>query len=285
MRNIFIALLMLSGTVVAGEHLCNIVPENDLYISVNAKVNNGMTEEKFNESIDRAEAIYGPIIKKRGKKLEVVRKWDDGTVNAYAQQTGDTWKVSMFGGLARHDAITQDAFALVVCHELGHHLGGLPKKSSWMGGLTWASNEGQSDYFGSSKCFRKYAEKEDNVSLVKGMDIPELVVKKCKANFSTEEDIAICKRGSMAGLSLGNLFRALRRTDTPLKFSTPDPSVVSRTNHNHPAAQCRLDTYFAGAICSVSAYDDVNDDDATVGTCTRSEGHTDGVRPLCWYKP
>ena len=89
----------------------------------------------------------------------------------------------------------------------------------------------------------------------------------------------------MAGLSLANLFRALRRLQTPLKFETPDRTTVSRTNHNHPAPQCRLDTYFQGAICEVPYMDDVDEKDPLIGTCNRSTNHIDGNRPLCWYAP
>jgi hypothetical protein len=121
------------------------VPENDLKISENAKRFGGMTEEQFNSVIESVETIYAPIISELGGTLKVVRNWSDSTVNAYAQRVGNEWRVSMFGGLARHDTITADGFALVVCHEIGHHIGGAPRKTStWSN--PWASNEGQADY-------------------------------------------------------------------------------------------------------------------------------------------
>jgi hypothetical protein len=97
------------------------MPENDLYISVDAKTRSTMTEERFNEIIDRADKHYRPIIKELGGKLKWARKWNDGTVNASAQRFWRTYKVNMYGGLARHELVTDDAFAMVVCHELGHH--------------------------------------------------------------------------------------------------------------------------------------------------------------------
>jgi hypothetical protein len=260
------------------------VPENDLFIGVNDKNTSGMTEEVFNEVLDRVEGIYSPIISSMGKRLEVVRNWNDGTVNAYAQQTGNTWKISMFGGLARHITVTPDGFAVVACHELGHHIGGLPKKGGWFGS-SWASNEGQSDYWANAKCFRKYVENDDNIEMMAAVEVPEFVTEKCMANFSEATDIAVCQRGSMAGLSLANLFRALGRTTTELKFETPDPAVVRSTDHNHPAAQCRLDTYFQGSLCDRDAYEDTNNSDVAKGFCTRSANYVDGVRPLCWFKP
>lgn len=190
----------------------------------------------------------------------------------------------MFGGLARHETVTPDGFALVACHEMGHHLGGLPKKRGFFG-TSWASNEGQSDYFGNAKCMRIYFEEDDNIAIVEEMDVPDFVTEKCLDNFTTAEDVAMCQRGSMAGLSLANLFHALRNLQEPLQFDTPDPRVVARTDDNHPASQCRLDTYFQAALCEVSAYVDLSNRDAEEGACNRSTGHIDGVRPLCWYAP
>lgn len=261
-----------------------IVEENNLYIAVGEKNTNGLTEEDFNDIITKIENIYKPIIEAKGKRLQIERNWTDGTVNAYARQSGNTWHVAMFGGLARHETITRDGFATVVCHELGHHLGGAPKKAGWWSS-SWASNEGQADYFGTSKCLRKYMEVDDNVSIVSQMDIPVAAQTKCEAAFTSEGDVAMCLRGAMAGMSLANLFRALRNLTTELKFDTPDQNVVTRTNDNHPAPQCRLDTYFNGALCDVDHYTDVSQTDALVGTCNRVDSYTDGVRPLCWYKP
>lgn len=262
-----------------------IVEENDMWIGVDQKTNvSGMDEATFNAVLDRVEQIYAPIFQERGKTLRVDRDWASGTVNAFAQQSGNIWRISMFGGLARHETVTPDGFALVACHEVGHHVGGLPKKRGFFG-TSWASNEGQSDYFGNAKCLRKYFEADDNIAIVETMDVPALAREKCLANFTSPEEIAMCERGAMAGLSLANLFRALARSEQELKFDTPDPNVVSRTNDNHPAAQCRLDTYFQGALCEISAYEDLSDRDAIQGACTRVGGFEDGLRPLCWFKP
>jgi hypothetical protein len=282
MKNLLLVLLTIASVSSFAcdiDGVTGIVAENNLYIGVEDQFVGGITEADFNDAIDRAVEIYAPIFKARGKKLVVNRKWTDGTVNAYAQQRGKNWIISMFGGLARHETITKDAFATVICHELGHHIGGAPKKY----GNSWASNEGQADYWGSSKCLKKYMEKDDNISIVKDMEIDPHAKEKCEANFADAEEAASCMRGAMAGLSLGNLFKVLRRQTTPIHFTTPDSKVVTRTNHSHPDSQCRLDTYFQGSLCEVDPYTDVSRTDANVGTCNRSAGHELGVRPLCWY--
>lgn len=274
------------------------LPENDLYIPSHIKSINGITEQEFNQAIDEVESVYAPIVASMGAKLDIARNWKDGTVNAYAQQSGKTWKVAMFGGLARHATITKDAMALVVCHEVGHHIGGAPKKGGapttgggWWGGnggstaVSWASNEGQADYFAVLKCLRKAWINDNNEAVVKTLNAPKMVVDACKKTYkNNKDDTALCVRTSMAGQSVGNLFAALGKLPEP-KFETPDTKVVSRTDDNHPKAQCRLDTYYQGSLCDVSMNEDVSNKEEVKGTCHNSLGHTVGTRPLCWFKP
>jgi hypothetical protein len=262
-----------------------LLPKNSAWIGTDAKsMNNAnLDEEKFNEVIDSVVTIYEPILANMGGKLKVERNWDDGTVNAYASRRGGTWNVAMFGGLARHEAITPDGFALVVCHELGHHIGGAPKKASWYS--TWASNEGQSDYFATLKCLRKTFRNDNNQEIVAKMEVPEAVVTTCAAQFTNADDQAICQRGAMAGMSTAKLFQALRSQDTAPEFTTPDTATVTTTADSHPATQCRLDTYYAGAICSQIDTDDVDQSDEVSGVCYRANGDETGVRPLCWFAP
>lgn len=260
------------------------LPENDQWISTTAKSKNSMDEATFNAVIEKVEKIYEPIITQMGATLNVQRNWDDGTVNAYASRSGSTWNVAMFGGLARHEAITEDGFALVVCHELGHHIGGAPKKAGWFGSR-WASNEGQSDYFATSKCLRKAFRSENNAAIVAKLNVPAEVVTTCAAQFTDESERLICQRGAMAGLSTAKLFQALRRQSSAPEFTTPDANEVSKTNDAHPDTQCRLDTYYQGALCNLSDMVDVDQRDEAVGVCYRASGDTEGVRPLCWFKP
>ncbi len=255
-------------------------PENDLNISTSQKSINGVDEAVFNQVIDEVIKVYEPIIKANRDRLVMNRKWSDGTVNASAQRSGRKVIVNMYGGLARHDLVTKDGFAIVLCHELGHHLGGAPKISR----SRWASNEGQSDYFANLKCFRKVYGSEDNIAFIQNIDVDATVVAKCDSIYANESDAALCKRSAMAAKSTADLLATLRRSDLP-KFDTPDSKVVSRTNDRHPAAQCRLDTYFAASLCDKDMNTDVSNSDANVGTCNRKDGDTDGLRSKCWFKP
>ncbi len=261
--------------------------DNDLWIGPNDKNAAGVTKEQFDGAINDVEAIYNEIVTSHGGALKVVRNWDDGTVNAFAKQTNGDWEVHMFGGLARHETVTPDGFALVVCHELGHHLGGAPRKMDWFGQIRWAANEGQADYWGISKCFRKLLEKRgDSLEVVKTMTVDPEVQTVCDAEFgASQEESAICVRSAYAGRSLSSLFHSLRGLTEELSFSVKDPAVVTATSHSHPLPQCRLDTYFSAASCGIASNIDTDMEDPNIGTCNRTKGDTTGVRPLCWYNP
>jgi len=258
------------------------LPENSLYIPVGAKMAGGLSEAQFNQVIDRLETIFVPLASNMGGKLKIARKWDDGTVNANATRLFSTWNVNMYGGLARHSTITEDGFALVLCHEIGHHMGGAPKVKNFM--TMWASNEGQSDYFATLKCLRRLYLNDDNQKIVKALNAPETLVSSCAKAWPNKDDQAICIRSGMAGASVAGLFAALRN-QPEAKFETPDTNVVAKTDDAHPAHQCRLDTYFQGALCEISFNEDVSQKDEVKGTCHRKIGHETGLRPTCWFKP
>ncbi|MBL7664681.1 MAG: hypothetical protein JNM93_06075 [Bacteriovoracaceae bacterium] len=281
------------------DELCQgFLPQNTLWIEADQKSRfTGIDEAQFNAVISEIEAVYAPIIASRGGTLQINRKWTDGTVNANASRSGSTYVVNMYGGLARHKAITADGFALVLCHEIGHHIGGAPTYSSgagggWGGGSNsdrnivgnaWASNEGQSDYFATAKCFRNVYGSQDNSAYVNA-ETPEYVAKTCKASFPNSDDYKLCVRSSAGGQSLANLFKDLRNLQVPVTFQTPDTKVVTKTYDGHPQPQCRLDTYFRGTICTADERVDLGYDDHSVGACTADRGEEKGARPLCWYK-
>lgn len=257
------------------------MPKNNLNISTSDKAANDMTEEKFLSIIKRVSDTYAPIVESKGATLDMINNWDDGTVNAYAHRDGNVWHVSMFGGLARHKLTTDDGFMLVVCHELGHHIGGAPR---YGGGNDWASNEGQADYFGTLKCMKRVLENDDNIAIVSKMTVDAEATKQCEMVYKNASEVALCQRISMAGKSLGQLLGSLGGS-SKVNFDTPDKSTVKRTNDNHPKGQCRLDTYFHGGLCDKSFTEDVSDSSPIPGTCIKKDGYKVGSRPLCWYKP
>ncbi len=245
-----------------------------LHIPIGSLEAGGITEAEFNQISTELETLYAPTI-------TVVKDWANTTVNAYAKKEGEERKVFMFGGLARHKTITADGYALVVCHEIGHHLGGFPKYDGI--DIGWATSEGQSDYYSTMKCLRKYWQNSDNAAAILGKEIPQKLLTDCGSNWLWNRDEALCIRSGMAGFSVSQLFAALAWNWKKPKFETPDSKQTDATFAYHPKAQCRLDTYFQGALCEARMDDEMRTE--TEGACHETLGHKSGMRPRCWFKP
>lgn len=256
------------------------LPANNMRIPVGNKSINGITEAKFNAVINLVERIMTPIVSQNGGSLVINRLWKNAEVNAYASRPSRTWQVDMFGGLARHPAVTEDGYILALCHEIGHHIGGAPKYS----GGDWAGVEGQADYYASLKCMRFVLQDQNNAAAVKRLNPPATVTAACAKSYSRANDRNICIRAAMAGSSIANLFSSLRNEAKNADFTTPDSTVVRKTFEDHPETQCRLDTYFAGAVCNKDHREDVSQTEEVKGTCHASLGDKIGLRPGCWFK-
>lgn len=275
---------LLAASPAAPKYRESFLPPNNLKHRIGARDSGGITEAQFNAVMDRMQALYGPIVAAHGATLVINRLWTDDTVNASAQQEGGNWVLNMYGGLARDKSITQDGMALVACHEMGHHLGGAPR----YGGTDWAANEGEADYFANAKCLHRFFGDAATASFTKPTTIASddvaLAKAACAKSYKGAKDQALCVRSAEAGMSVTALLGSLGG-EPASHFDTPDPAVVAATNDEHPAAQCRLDTYFQGSLCSKSYTVDMSNTDPAVGGCVLSQGYTSGMRPFCWYKP
>lgn len=286
MKKLICAALLLSSKIALADH--TFLPPNAVVGPTTAPT---MTKAQFDKVLDKAEAYYKPLIKDAfGAELKINRRWSDPTVNASAYQLNRLWYLNMYGGLARR--VTEDGFLTVVCHELGHHLGGYPfySRNGWA-----AASEGQSDYFATLSCVRNIIkdEKAENERL--GKAAPAVAKKMCDGAHEGIDDRQLCYRLMLAGKSTADLLSGGGR----IGFDTPDRRQVPKTSESHPAAQCRLDTFVAGALCAVE-FDEKTIPGKDLGAAKNSEeaeresaevtchginGHKVGLRPRCWFAP
>jgi len=237
------------------------LPYNDLWQQDDKYNFEGISETDFRSVIDEVTQVYKPIAQELGFSLNINGNWEDSTVNAYTSRNGDEWYVAMFGGLARRKEVTRDGFMLVVCHELAHQMGGYPMDD-------WAAYEGQADYIATHVCSRKVFRKFPKFSY------SEIVIPRSCLVWTDKTEQKMCMRNLAAGQSLGNLLAALRNSPLP-SYETPDQSVVTETQQAHPAAQCRLDSYRAGTLCTME-WDDTVIPQVSNAVCP--------TRPKCWFK-
>ncbi len=264
--------------------------------------NKMMTEPAyFTEIVNDIERVYDPIVKKLGGDLTVQAQWGDNTPNAFAKKTFSNWLVVITGGLARQPAMTKDGIALVVCHELGHHVAGFPFAqtgiAAWLG-MDWVANEGEADYYATQVCARKIWASDLKQNETFRSSASALVKAECDKIWKNEADQNLCYRSVTAAESLAVVLATLSKKGSP-QLHTPNPSVVKTTYAGHPEAQCRLDTYFQGAICPVGWNDLVvpgknavggktgiaAEKQAAMASCSLASGYDVGLRPTCWFKP
>lgn len=259
-------------------HDHSFMPENELGMFDDINAVSNISQDEFEIVLQRIEDYYKPLIEKvHGKTLLVTRDWEDSTVNAYATQYGDTWEIHMYGGLARRQEVSVDGFMLVACHEMGHHLGGFPFS------MSWAANEGQSDYFSTLSCARalmKEASSNQEFEALKA--IPAYPKRLCDKSWKKQSERLQCYRIALAGKSLSDLL-----SNGQARFETPSEVIVEKTMNSHPPGQCRLDTYLSGALCRAHFDHEKipkNESESVKVSCLESKGQL-GFRPRCWFKP
>jgi hypothetical protein len=246
---------------------------------------NIISEKDFVQIINTLEVSYTDIVKINYQATLVFEKnWVNETVNATAyrdQLDPKIWRIQVPGGMARANGMTKDAFALVLCHELGHHLGGAPHSFLYGG---WPSAEGQADYWATSKCLKKYFYEVGSEPFHFNNSVPPKVLADCSSVYHQELEQNICVRSMMASIEFGQFLNALAIPKTVVHFDASDTRVVKGTNTNdYPRAQCRFDTLYQGALCPISFTQMTSDLDTNIASCTSYE--TFGARPLCWFSP
>lgn len=255
--------------------------------------------------------------------------WKNTAVNANASQTTNSqtkqavWSIQMYGALYRRPEITNDGFALVVCHELGHHFGGFPYRTGFGGIAAGVSTEGQADYFATHTCLRNHWRDANNAPPYQGpngivftaTNMPETVVQECQRKWRSNGERLLCQRIAIAGFSVATLWGKEQRdmdncgTGPMAKlcepdFATPDPNIANPPEPNgYGSPQCRLDTYFNGSLCTKNLvsldellnipgkYDWIPANskraraDSNRRACTLDDKDLRTIRPLCWDNP
>lgn len=236
-----------SVSALAASSVQQFAPDNDLWREDFQEGISHVDEALFNKVIDAALEVYNPIAKQFGdRKLQVNRNWNDSTVNANCRRgLLGAVTINMYGGLARREEISGDAFALVLCHELGHAYAGAPYIQS----MLRMSAEGQSDFYGAKACLQNVLPKLPVPSADLLAHDNGTIRAKCDAETTPgSAENFMCVRRLSAGFSLGKLLSAMHNEPAP-QYNTPDLTVVPQTLLSYPATtQCRLDTYFAGTF-------------------------------------
>jgi len=282
------------------------LPEDVLLNAPPAEGPSQISEQQFNDTIARLQKLYDSIIGQFGGRLNINGQWSNDKLVARSTQMFGSWVIEFSGGLARRPELTPDGMALILCHELGHHVGGFPYMDPTPvpipiqipGGLgqTWAAAEGQADYYSTEVCAKKLWADDEAENMKFRDQVDSFAKAKCDSAWSTQSSRDICYRSTVGISSIMHVMADVLQKPIP-EFNTPDTSVVAKTYTLYPSVQCRLDTVFAGTVCT-AAHDDTvipgktasdfptgleTEKDAAKYYCTASGQYSLGLRPACWY--
>lgn len=99
-------------------------------------------------------SLFNKELKKVNDPLLLDAQWESPYFGAGISYYNDQFRMMILGGTTRIDGMSLDAYAAIVCHELGHIIGGAPLQT--ITGAEWSSSEGQADFFAASVCLPRY---------------------------------------------------------------------------------------------------------------------------------
>ncbi len=145
--------------------------------------------------------------------------WKSPYFGAGVSHYQNQFKLMILGGTTRIESLTPEAYAALVCHEIGHLIGGHPLQT--ISGASWASAEGQADFFAASVCLPKY--------------FKSLGVK----------DQEISAQVESAGFHLIETFLSVETNpdEFPVRFQKVAKKVNETLINRYPTLACRYETF------------------------------------------
>jgi hypothetical protein len=186
-----------------------------------------LPKSRFNAVIKLMETEFQGLAAESGRKLEFLTDYDEDWAQAFARRW-ETDQVIVYGGASGLSGGSEDSFALILCHEVGHLYGGMPYSDDY----NKLAVEGQADFWSTRDCFKRI------IGKLSAKTPAESWVKYCKGDV-------VCARTVEAALVV-TAFYADNRSLVHPKLDTPDVTIAEATNRTHPMPQCRLDTLKAG---------------------------------------
>jgi len=183
------------------------------------------------------EQELAPTVERHGGKLFVILEWESDRINAEAKRNAaQEWEIVVYGGAARYQDFTERELALIMCHELGHHLGGSPFASR----NGWSSTEGQSDYWSTLQCFRNIYQKFTHLTV--SNEAQEF------CQNAQEVSTEYCLQAAEGSLRISRFYAQNQRFAGYPELNRQELAMVTRIHYGYPNPQCRLDTLKAGIL-------------------------------------
>jgi len=207
-------------------------------------------EGTFNQVVENIRSLYQTQIEDYTKKSLIIHaNWHDIHAGPFhissARCSHDLAILSILGHVAQHSSTTLGSFVLFACHEVGHFLGGEPKKKEAI--FKWSTIEGQADYWAAKECYKEYFKNFPNLA---PQALPSPTVQGlCNTNYFTQENRTICYQEMQSIRAIGAYLTDADAVNGRLvNLESKDPRIVQKLKYSLPSNQCRIDTYVAAAL-------------------------------------
>lgn len=245
------------------------------------------------DMIARLDAMYSPEVARHGRTLELLAV-SSNEAGAWAIPKETAWQVRASRALLAEKP-GDDVIAMILCHEVGHLLGGFPFKGAVPGVPlaegTKEAAEMQSDYFAGKECLPRLFASEPEVNARFRDEVDASTRARCDDVWRDEGARDVCYRIARTAERFG--IRDARRNGHPTPdLETPATDEVERTLSDYANSQCRVDTVVQGALCTkrnrVGVIPGIVDATISPDAEALSEPYAcsegPGARPRCWYK-
>ncbi len=240
-----------------------------------------MLTKDVRKALEKIKAVFSEEIKREGivlnMKIVPAFQTSVASITPYCPHA-----LSISERLINLENFKEQHLLKILCHEIGHIMAGAPFIEHYPFDSTELSHEGEADYFATLKCLKRIYSND-----IKNQEYVKLL--------SSE----LISKIKMRGCRDAQCIRIVNIAYQTLKILEPDQvfSLEKKSNEvveatimmeYHPKAQCRLDTYIAGAVCPVDPYSDLVRYDQSVGVCHRAMEDPIfklGSRPGCWFSP
>lgn len=215
-----------------------------LFISVSLVISQkaqALTLREYSLVEQKIRSYYQSFEKR--KELKINAFWNNNVPNAYTKNDENKIDIYILGGFLKSRLMTKNVLALVLCHELGHHMGGYPFGLIQRRGSNDdrpehdLSNEGQADFWAANNCMWEVLDDKKEHFYIN---------QKCLERFRTEEQRSLCQQIINAGKSYVNLVKNILN----LNYETTVTANATRNLYvgEYPSLDCRRETYRAGAL-------------------------------------
>lgn len=253
-----------------------------------------ISEQQASSLLQQFHKFFEPIVASHGARLFTELDFTATSAGAMATRSYDhkKWFIKVWGGIPKFPSATEDTYTLILCHEMGHHIGGYPFYSHSVD--EWAATEGQADYWATQACAKKLWRDQIEINST----FQNVTDSGCEVLFTEGNEVNLCKRIYRAVDINAELEGKTSKGGMP-SIKRRDASVAKELIVSHPMAQCRVDSMLMGLRCTREFnFNNIpgrgnplgqntisSENEARSSSCFVSDSFNTGVRPLCWFKP